>query len=1676
MADFALGLTKTAVEGTLSRVQLAIDEENKLRVTAKQDLRYITGEFQMMQSFLKVANKERANNEVVKTWVRQLRDLAFDVEDCVEFVVHLDNNSALIWLWRLVPSCMAPPRTRDLDRAVAELKQLKARVEEVSQRNTRYNLISDSGSHAKTATPIEQLAALATTNPSAFHMLTEVWEAAGRRRGMSDLQKLILGEGSDLQMISVWESTAADLGTTSIFNMLYSDPDICRAFRRRAWVKLMHPFKPDEFLKSLLTQFYVRSHQENIDVDHLTKAELMQQVKVHKYLIILEEVSGVADWDAIREYLPDNENGSRIIVSTKQLRNALLCTGGGEYQVSELRRFSDDQSLCAFSKKAGRHSGMHDLIWQIRCRGVISVWGISNAKSSLINKVYTSIVYKSKQFDGVEFQRHSWVDVPAPFNLEVFSRCLLVSFRSEDLQAEEIAMIGMMEEPGLTQECCKFLHEDDCLVVINDLQSTHDWDLIKTAFLSEPIKGCILIITNESSVATHCVEEEDGVLNIEDLKAHTMLRPLIKDCQNYGIRGKEATHRGRLFSVRLGETREWFTKFGDMYQEEVCDLWFRLDNPGVISLWGPAGAGLSTLVRILYYSLMLRSDASWEWEYQERPVPVIFQQKIKRFSWVDVPHPFNLTDFSWRLLLDFHSDDLQAKKIAALGIMEGQDPIQQCSKILSDDECVVVIDGLRSTDDWDLIKAAVLPDPITSHIIVIANAASVATHCVDKGDRVIKINCLEVDMALGPPIKGCVSRVFSNRSAEARRLINTFRLLGRQNETASRLRRSLDSSGPSMTSLWGIAGVGKSAVTRSVYCHLMLGMDQCCKFGSLHEFPNHGTEFTMCSWADVRHPFNLTDLAWHLLLDFHSDDLQAKEKAAIGITEGQDPVQECRRILCEYRSLVVIDGLRSREDWDLIKAAFVPDSTNASIIVITNEASVATHCVDTKDRAVNVKGLEADMALILFKQIIKDGMELTPDDMELSKVTVGRCGGIPKVIATIGQLFTKENAARRHWPISATDLLKGINADFMHKLETDQEFHSLRDLFSWMQSYFDGCSDSLKPCIFYLSIFPPEQKLRQRHFLRRWIAEGYCRDTYNATAEENGKRLFMELVSLSIIQRCQKTMKCLYQVNGFFHEYIISRRMEDNLVFALEGNCSPNSQHAGQHLTIREDWDRDITVFKTMDFSRLRSLTVFGKWMSFFLSSDMSLLRVLDMADTSGILDADLEQIVKVLPRLKFLSLRGCKDISHLPESFGGLRQLQTLDVRDTSIVKLPLCVIKLQKLQYIRAGTIISSDEDDYSVASIPTTNVDRASTPPEGSDGVVTTLPETTEEVQISTPPEGSDDVVTTLPETKEEIQTSTLPETTTEVQTSISPKGSDDMVTALPETTDVQTSTRLSWSCRPCSLVSSWLSKLRRRRLDNDGVEVPAGIGSMTALHTIGVVNVNIPNGKAILKELKKVTQLRKLSVSGINRQNIQELCNFISGHKHLESLSVRLDKDKDKEGLFACFGDMISQPPKTLKSLKLYGHVNKLPIWIKQLDNLKKLDLELTILLPEDMHFLGGLPDRYCLRGLCVKPIQDGELNFSTLGNVIFWRLRVLEIDCTSKLHVTFVERVFCVTEVLKIHCSDGASLRISGLEHLSDLKEVWLKGSYGDELKQELQQQLSEHKTKPVLKLVQRRSS
>jgi hypothetical protein len=112
--------------------------------------------------------------------------------------------------------------------------------------------------------------------------------------------------------------------------------------------------------------------------------------------------------------------------------------------------------------------------------------------------------------------------------------------------------------------------------------------------------------------------------------------------QDTGIttRGVEYFGRAPLFYSRRTEA-DFYANFeyADRRLKEFTTLKEQLlnPNPSVISVWGRSGVGKSTLVRKIFSRLVLDG------------------RRYQAFSWVDVPHPFDLPDFSWHLLLDFQS-------------------------------------------------------------------------------------------------------------------------------------------------------------------------------------------------------------------------------------------------------------------------------------------------------------------------------------------------------------------------------------------------------------------------------------------------------------------------------------------------------------------------------------------------------------------------------------------------------------------------------------------------------------------------------------------------------------------------------------------------------------------------------------------------------------------------------------------------------------------------------------------------------------------------------------------------------------------------------------------------------------------------------------------------------------
>lgn len=345
-----LSLAKSVMSGVAGQAKSVIKEEVALQLGVHRDLAFINDEFEMMQNFLMAADEEGGEKKVVRAWVRQVRDLGYDVEDSLlDYALHLDKSS---W-WRFL--CTLRRR-----RAIAkEIKDLKARVDDVSHRNLRYRLIEDPSS--KPATAADRYL---SSTASAFGIDGARRAAREDKNKKVDLAELITKGSQELMVITVW-GTSNDVGKMSTIRKAYDDARVTRKFRCRAWVKLSHPFNPAEFLQSIVRQFYGNSdgltpQQGRTMGVHISRSMSSKQAKLedeydrhvsnNQYMIVIEDLSTVTEWDWLKLYLPDKNNGSRIVVSTQQIELASLCVGEPN-QVSELKQFSSDQTLYIFHQK-----------------------------------------------------------------------------------------------------------------------------------------------------------------------------------------------------------------------------------------------------------------------------------------------------------------------------------------------------------------------------------------------------------------------------------------------------------------------------------------------------------------------------------------------------------------------------------------------------------------------------------------------------------------------------------------------------------------------------------------------------------------------------------------------------------------------------------------------------------------------------------------------------------------------------------------------------------------------------------------------------------------------------------------------------------------------------------------------------------------------------------------------------------------------------------------------------------------------------------------------------------------------------------------------------------------------------------------------------------------------------
>jgi hypothetical protein len=189
-------------------------------------------------------------------------------------------------------------------------------------------------------------------------------------------------------------------------------------------------------------------------------------------------------------------------------------------------------------------------------------------------------------------------------------------------------------------------------------------------------------------------------------------------------------------------------------------------------------------------------------------------------------------------------------------------------------------------------------------------------------------------------------------------------LIGRKKEIDDivKLLISKNSQRVEVISVWGMGGLGKTALVSGVY-----------------KSPKLSDKFEKFVFVTIMRPFDLMELLKSLVvrLDQGSSstkqqllDNRAGTRKSLPTMTVQELIEELKRLVNMKSCLIVLDDVSSILEWDQISPCLVPDLKETSrIIVTTRKNDIAEHCSAGKhDNIYNLKVLDPDDALHLFRK------------------------------------------------------------------------------------------------------------------------------------------------------------------------------------------------------------------------------------------------------------------------------------------------------------------------------------------------------------------------------------------------------------------------------------------------------------------------------------------------------------------------------------------------------------------------------------------------------------------------------------------------------------------------------------------------------------------------------------
>uniref|UniRef100_A0ACD5X0A0 Uncharacterized protein n=2 Tax=Avena sativa TaxID=4498 RepID=A0ACD5X0A0_AVESA len=338
MVSAATGVMKSL----LCKLTTLLQEEYKLQNSLRRDIVFLKDELSSMNALLEKLAEAETVDQQMKEWRDQVREMAYEIEDYIDkYMTRLHHepnkpNGALEFFSKSVRKVKNFAASRGI---ALQIKELKSRIIEASQRHDRYKLDAMVSSASTNVVPID---------PRLPVLYVEAASLVGIDGPRDDLIKLIVDDELSLKVVSV--VGFGGLGKTTLANQVYQK--IGRLFNCKAFVSVSQNPDIRKILWSILSQIKegVSAIDQSSDEACLINS-LRDFLKDKRCIIVIDDIWSIEAWRTIKCALLANTCGSRIIVTTRNVSIAKSCCFPRLDLAYELRTLSEADSKTLFLRR-----------------------------------------------------------------------------------------------------------------------------------------------------------------------------------------------------------------------------------------------------------------------------------------------------------------------------------------------------------------------------------------------------------------------------------------------------------------------------------------------------------------------------------------------------------------------------------------------------------------------------------------------------------------------------------------------------------------------------------------------------------------------------------------------------------------------------------------------------------------------------------------------------------------------------------------------------------------------------------------------------------------------------------------------------------------------------------------------------------------------------------------------------------------------------------------------------------------------------------------------------------------------------------------------------------------------------------------------------------------------------